>query len=60
MYGLSALFVAMGNYTIIFFVAGALLPLIAVLWMLAYPKLVRVRAKGDTEEVVQANNRFAF
>ncbi|MBQ8374074.1 MAG: MFS transporter [Clostridia bacterium] len=54
-YGLSALFVAIGTYEIMFFVAGILLPLIAVLWILAYPKLV----KGKTEiveEAVQVSN----
>lgn len=41
-YGLSALFVAFASYIIIFFVAGVLLTLIAVIWFIAYPKLVRI------------------
>ena len=47
-YGLSALFVALGAYEIMFFLAGILLPLIALLWIFSYPKLV----KQKTEEVL--------
>lgn len=46
-YGLSALFVALGAYETMFFLAGILLPLIALLWIFSYPKLV----KQKTEEV---------
>lgn len=49
-YGLSALFVAMGAYVVMFFVAGILLPSIALLWLFAYPKLVKGRAKKTEED----------
>ena len=39
-YGLSALFVKFLTYTVMFFVAGILLPAIALLWIFAYPHLV--------------------
>ena len=39
-YGLSALFVKFFTYTVMFFVAGILLPAIALLWIFAYPHLV--------------------
>ena len=38
-YGLSAIFVAMGVYKMMFFVAGFLLPSISVIWFFANPKL---------------------
>ncbi len=47
-YGLSALFVALGSYNIMFFLAGILLPFIAVLWIFSYPKLVK--EKGEIKE----------
>ena len=40
-YGLSALFVAWFSYNVMFFVAGILLPLIAVIWFFSYPKLTK-------------------
>ena len=40
-YGLSALFVAWFSYKVMFFVAGILLPLIAVIWFFSYPKLTK-------------------
>ena len=49
-YALSALFVAMGIYVMMFFVAGVLLLLIAILWMLAYPKLVELKTETSEEE----------
>lgn len=49
-YALSALFVAMGIYVMMFFVAGVLLLLIAILWMLAYPKLVELKTETNEEE----------
>ena len=48
-YGLSALFVAFGFYEIMFFAAGVLLPLIALIWIFSFPKLVRT--KVETNEV---------
>ena len=46
-YGLSALFVALGSYFIMFLTAGILLPLIAMVWILLYPK---VAVKQEVEE----------
>lgn len=51
-YGLSALFVAFASYTIIFFVAGVLLPLIAVIWFSAYPNLVRTEKEQSEESTL--------
>ncbi len=53
-YGLSALFVAMGSYVLMFFVAGTLLPLIAFVWIVSYPGLVR--SKNDKVEACACNN----
>lgn len=39
-YGLSALFVSIGFYKLMFIVAGTLLPSMAILWFVCYPKLV--------------------
>ncbi len=50
-YGLSALFVALGSYNVMFFLAGILLPVIAVLWIFAYPKLVKKREKTGKQEI---------
>ena len=50
-YGLSALFVALGKYQVMFFLAGILLPSIAVLWMLSYPILVKRKAENTTDEL---------
>ena len=48
-YALSALFVAISIYTMMFLVAGILLPLIALLWMVAYPKLVTLKIEQPKE-----------
>ena len=48
-YGLSALFVAVWSYKVMFFVAGILLPLIAAIWIFSYPKLVK-KQEGKQEE----------
>ncbi len=45
-YGLSALFVALNVYKTMFILAGLLLPSIAVLWMISYPKLVKKQAQA--------------
>lgn len=45
-YGLSALFIAFLSYKAMFFLAGIMLPIIAVLWIIFYPKL----AKPNTKE----------
>ncbi len=47
-YGFSAIFVALGVYKMMFFLAGVLLPSISILWFFAYPKLVR--EKGEIHE----------
>ena len=53
-YGLSALFVKFLTYTVMFFVAGILLPAIALLWIVAYPHLVKTKKEAciqvQTEE----------
>jgi len=49
-YGLSALFVAFGNFKNSFILAGTLLPLISIVWMIFYPKLVD---KKGTKEIEQ-------
>ena len=47
-YGLSALFVSAGFYKLMFIVAGMLLPSIAILWFVFYPKLVHKKSsKGN-------------
>lgn len=49
-YGLSALFVAWFSYTVMFFVAGILLPSIAVIWFFAYPRLTeKPDGQGESE-----------
>lgn len=40
-YGLSALFVAFTSFRVVFYTAGILLPVIAVIWLIFYPVLVR-------------------
>lgn len=49
-YALSALFVALGSYLIMFFVAGILLPTIAVVWFVASPKLAKGSKPNETCE----------
>lgn len=51
-YGLSALFVAIASWIVMFFIAGILLPLIAVIWLFAYPKLVKAQEE-QSDEMVQ-------
>lgn len=60
-YGLSALFVATGSYITMFYVAGALLPGIAVIWFLAYPHLAKKDNTIDdetTEEPIADKKRY--
>lgn len=52
-YGLSALFVKFLTYTVMFFVAGILLPAIALLWAFAYPHLVKNRVETPHEVVTE-------
>jgi OPA family glycerol-3-phosphate transporter-like MFS transporter len=49
-YGLSALFVAFGSFKSIFFVAGSLVPIIAIIWLFAYPFLTQKSAEAETED----------
>ena len=48
-YGLSALFVGIGHYVLMFILAGILLPTISILWIFAYPKLVKKPAKTEED-----------
>ena len=48
-YGLSALFVAVASWRVMFFVAGILLPLIALIWFFAYRKLVKEQEERSEE-----------
>ena len=63
-YGLSALFVARLSYTVMFFVAGILLPLIAIIWFFAYPKLTKKQESGQEqcsqEETAKNGRNSAF
>ena len=56
-YGLSALFVAIGNYRIIFYLASVILPAIALFWICFYDKLTKacVAEKSD-ESIVSATS----
>lgn len=54
-YGLSALFVKFFTYTVMFFLAGILLPAIALLWIFAYPYLVKT--KEETPQEIKADEK---
>jgi len=63
-YGLSALFVAWFSYNVMFFVAGILLPLIAVIWFFSYPKLTK-KENGPIENysrevMIKSHQNSAF
>lgn len=49
-YGMSALFVALGNFRITFFVAATLLPTIAFVWFIFEPKLTLKNEGKQAEE----------
>ena len=49
-YGLSALFVAFNNFHLIFYVAGSLLPIIGVVWLIFYPFLTTKNAIQEEEK----------
>lgn len=50
-YGLSALFVAIGNYRVIFYVASVLLPTIALAWIFLYDKLTKNCLEEKNKEI---------
>ena len=49
-YGLSALFVAIGNYRIIFYLASVILPAIALFWICFYDKLTKACVAEKSDE----------
>lgn len=53
-YALSALFVAVSSYVITFILAGILLPLIAIIWFVSYPKLIQEKVE-ISQEIEQEN-----
>jgi OPA family glycerol-3-phosphate transporter-like MFS transporter len=53
-YALSALFVAVSSYVITFVLAGILLPLIAIIWLISYPKLIQEKVE-ISQEIEQEN-----
>lgn len=53
-YALSALFVAVSSYVITFILAGILLPLIAIIWFVSYPKLIQGKVEVP-QEIEQEN-----
>ncbi len=62
-YGLSALFVALNVFKLVFFIAGILLPVIAVIWFIASPyivgKIKSFDATSQTEESVTEDRECA-
>lgn len=52
-YGLSALFVSIGFYKLMFIVAGTLLPSMAILWFVCYPKLVHKKLSENNALVAE-------
>lgn len=54
-YGFSALFVWLGAYTTMFYTAGIVLPLIALLWLFAYPKLTKRETVAIEETSYEEN-----
>lgn len=57
-YGLSALFVWMGAYTVMFYTAGIVLPLIALLWFFVYPKLTKTETVSIASELGKPMKRI--
>ena len=55
-YGLSALFVAMGNYRVIFYLAAAILPAIALAWIFLYDKLTKACTAEKADEEVSSES----
>ena len=56
-YGLSALFVSIGNYRVIFYVASVLLPTFALAWIFLYDKLTN-NCLGEKEKETQSAERL--
>ena len=60
-YGLSALFVALGSYLIMFFVAGFLLLIIAIIWFSLFPRLTKDTGKKQkANETVEGEKKEGF
>ena len=59
-YGLSALFVKFLTYTVMFFVAGILLPSIAIVWMFAYPRLVKGQREKEETVACEEGKKKSF
>ncbi|MBR4943605.1 MAG: MFS transporter, partial [Clostridia bacterium] len=49
-YGMSALFVAVSTFRITFYVAGLLLPAIALVWLFAYPALTKKSVEEGAQD----------
>lgn len=54
-YGMSSIFVALGVFRIIFYVAAAIMVAVALLWFLSFPSLVKpLKAERQQEEIQTA------
>ena len=47
------MFVAVGNFQTVFFVAGTLMPVVAVVWLLAYPQLTKKEEQLQENETAE-------
>ena len=60
-YGISAVFVALFHFKATFYLAGILLPVIGVIWMCAYPLLVKTKqteiAENQTETQIKPQEK---
>ena len=59
-YGLSALFVALGSFKAVFFIAATLMPLVALVWLITYPKLVKKSQAELAEKTKQTEPKKTF
>lgn len=59
-YGLSALFVALGSFKAVFFIAATLMPLVALVWLITYPKLVKKSQTELAEKTKQTEPKKTF
>ncbi|MBQ8725932.1 MAG: MFS transporter [Clostridia bacterium] len=55
-YGLSALFVALKVFKLIFFIAGILLPIIAITWFISSPLLAKKIISGQTANGIDSKD----